>query len=287
MTFACLAASENPSAPQAPAPAGACDCHAHVILPEAAHPFVPNRSYTPPPATLEAYKAMHRRLGIERAVIVQPSVYGTDNTVTIDAIRAYGPTCRGIVVIEPDCPRADIEVMDRVGVRGARINMLFQGGILIEDLDSLAARIAEVGWHLQLLIDGPMLAEFEQRLARLPVPIVVDHMGHVQTRDGIEQAGFKALRRLVSKGRTWVKLSGNYRMSRQRPDFEDVVPFARALIRDGAERMVWGTDWPHPALSDFMPDDGHLLDALETYVDSSAQRAQILVDNPAMLYLFD
>lgn len=286
MTFHCLAPSDAPSAPQTPTPQGACDCHAHVILPEADHPFVPNRSYTPPPATLDAYKAMHRRLGIERAVIVQPSVYGTDNSVTLDAIRDYGPSGRGIVVIEPTCDLAAIEEMDRSGVRGARINMLFQGGVSIEDLGSLAARIATVGWHLQLLIDGPTLAELEGRLETLPVPIVVDHMGHVQTRDGVEQPGFQALLRLVSTGRAWVKLSGNYRMSSQRPDFADVVPFARALIRAGAERMVWGTDWPHPAMTDFMPDDGRLLDALDAYVDTSRQRAQILVDNPSELYRF-
>lgn len=286
MTFDCLAALETSSAPRTPPPPLACDCHAHVILPAQQHPFVPNRSYTPPPAPLSAYQAIHRRLGVERAVIVQPSVYGTDNTVTLDAVRAYGSNCRGIVVIAPDCPIDVIEAMDRQGVRGARINMLFEGGVSIEDLDALSARIASVGWHLQLLIDGPTLAAMEARLQTLPVPLVVDHMGHVQIRDGLEQAGFRALLRLVATGRAWVKLSGDYRMSSQRPDFADVIPFARALIREGAERMVWGTDWPHPALTDFMPDDGHLLDALDLYVDTAAQRARILVDNPAELYRF-
>lgn len=286
MTIACLAHLPEPSVPLHPLPKGATDCHSHVILPEADHPFVPNRSYTPPPATLAQYKALHARLGIERAVIVQPSVYGTDNTVTLDAIAGYGPNCRGIAVVDADVPSAELKRLDAGGIRGTRINMLFAGGIGLDDLEPLAQRIADLGWHFQLLIDGPTLAGLETRLASLPVPVVIDHMGHVQTKDGLAQAGFEALRRLVARGRTWVKLSGNYRMSRQRPAFEDVVPFAKALIAENPEHMVWGTDWPHPAMQDFMPDDGALVDALDAYVSDKAERARILVDNPARLYGF-
>ena len=287
MTTPCLPPLQSPSAPRDPLPDGACDCHAHVILPEAAHPFVANRSYTPPPATLDAYLAMHKRLGIQRAVIVQPSVYGTDNRVTAAAIAAYGDACRGIAVVEPDCPDAELAALNAAGIRGARINTLFGGGIDLGALDALAHRAADIGWHLQLLIDGPTLAELAPKLATLPVDIVIDHMGHVQAHDGLDQPGFVALRRLVSSGKAWVKLSGNYRISNQRPEFEDAIPFARALIRDGAERMLWGTDWPHPAMFDFMPDDGKLLDALDSYVDSNDQKIAILVDNPAVLYGFD
>lgn len=286
MTVTCLAPLPEPRAPTKPLPAGATDCHAHVILPQSAHPFVANRSYTPPPATLADYKALHVRLGIERAVIVQPSVYGTDNRVTLDAIAGYGPNCRGIAVVGADCPTADLSVMKAGGIRGARINMLFAGGIGLDDLEPLARRIAPLGWHFQLLIDGPTLADLELRLAKLPVPVVIDHMGHVQTRDGLNQPGFQALRRLVAGGNTWVKLSGNYRMSADRPRFEDVIPFARALIADGPDHMVWGTDWPHPAMKDFMPDDGDLVDALDAYVGNETQRKRMLVDNPAKLYGF-
>lgn len=286
MTADCLAPLTNPSLPRLSLPPGTCDCHAHVILPMTDHPFVEDRSYTPPPATLEAYKAMHRRLGIERAVIVQPSVYGTDNRVTLDAVRDYGPNCRGIAVVEPDCPLDDMRAMSNQGIRGARINMLFRGGVSIDELDALAARIAEADWHLQLLIDGPTLAELEPKLRALPVPIVVDHMGHMQARAGIDQPGFRALLRLVSGGRTWVKLSGNYRLSDQGPHFEDVVPFARALIAEGLDRLVWGTDWPHPAMQTFMPDDGHLVDAIDSYVFSNDQKQRILVANPKILYGF-
>lgn len=286
MTIACLAHLPEPSAPVHPLPKGATDCHSHVILPEADQPFVANRSYTPPPATLAQYKTLHARLGIERAVIVQPSVYGTDNTVTLDAIAGYGPNCRGIAVVDAGVPLAELKRLDAGGIRGARINMLFSGGIGLEDLEPLAHRIADLGWHFQLLIDGPTLAELEARLASLPVPVVIDHMGHVQTKDGMAQAGFAALRRLVAGGNTWVKLSGNYRMSRQRPGFEDVVPFAKALIAENPDQMVWGTDWPHPAMQDFMPDDGTLVDALDAYATDEQEKKHILVDNPARLYGF-
>lgn len=287
MTTPCLPPLPNPSTPKRALPKGATDCHAHVILPEEEHPFVRNRSYTPPPATLHAYKAMHAKLGIERAVVVQPSVYGTDNSVTLNAIADYGSNCRGISVVDSDCTNDELRRLDKRGIRGARVNILFRGGVDLEDLEPLARRIADLNWHLQLLIDGPTLAEIEGRLNELPVPVVIDHMGHVQTRDGIEQPGFKALLRLVSQGNSWVKLSGNYRMSSSRPRFDDVVPFAKALIAENPERMVWGTDWPHPAMYDFMPDDGDLVDAFDAYVCSEAERIRILVDNPANLYGFD
>ena len=286
MTQPCLAHLPDPTSPRVPLPKGSTDCHAHVILPETDHPFVANRSYTPPPATLADYRALHARLGIDRAVIVQPSVYGTDNRVTLDAIAGYGTNCRGIAVVNADCPRRELRKMDAGGIRGARINMLFDGGIGLSDLEPLARRIADLDWHFQLLIDGPTLADLEPRLSSLPVPVVIDHMGHVQTREGLNQPGFQSLLRLVSRGDTWVKLSGNYRMSSQRPGFEDVVPFARALVAENPERMVWGTDWPHPALQHFMPDDGVLVDALDTYVRSAEEKARILVENPLRLYGF-
>ena len=286
MTAVCLAHLPDPSPPKLPLPAGATDCHSHVILPENEHPFVANRSYTPPPATLAQYKALHAQLGIDRAVIVQPSVYGTNNEVTLEAIADYGSNCRGIAVVNADVPMPELERLNVGGIRGARINMLFAGGIGLEDLEPLAHRIAPLGWHFQLLIDGPTLADLETRLAHLPVPVVIDHMGHVQTREGLDQPGFKALRRLVGQGNTWVKLSGNYRMSTQHPTFDDVVPFAQALIAENPDHMVWGTDWPHPAMQEFMPDDGALVDALDAYVRSDTEKERILVQNPSALYGF-
>jgi predicted TIM-barrel fold metal-dependent hydrolase len=287
MKYDCLAHMEAPSAPLVPTPSLACDSHNHVIAGQDVQAYVTNRSYTPPAALLTDYKKMHVKLGIERAVIVQPSVYGTDNTVTLQTIAEYGSGCRGIAVVEPDVSDAELLSLQTGGIRGLRYNMIFSGGAGLDGIDVMAARCADLGLHIQLLINADMLIELEDKLRILPVPIVVDHMGLVQTADGIDQPGFQALLRLVEAGNCWVKLSGNYRMSSDRPNFDDVIPFARKLFEAAPEHMVWGTDWPHPAMTDFMPDDGHLLDALYSYVDTSSDIEKILVSNPAKLYGFD
>lgn len=287
MKYDCLAHMDTPSAPKLPTPPLACDCHSHVIATQEVQAYVKNRSYTPPVALLTDYKKMHAKLGIERAVVVQPSVYGTDNTVTLQAIAEYGLECRGIAVVEPDISDSQLLKLQAGGIRGLRYNMIFSGGTGLDGLDVMAGRCAELGLHIQLLINADMLVALEDKLCALPVPIIVDHMGLVQTTDGIDQPGFQALLRLVEAGRCWVKLSGNYRMSSDRPNFEDVIPFARKLFATSPEHMVWGTDWPHPAMTDFMPDDGHLLDALYSYVDTPQDMEKILVLNPAKLYGFD
>lgn len=287
MNYDCLAHMEKPTAPKLPTPALACDCHSHVIATQEVQAYVKNRSYTPPTALLIDYKKMHAKLGIERAVIVQPSVYGTDNTVTLQAIAEYGSACRGIAVVEPDISDSELFKLRAGGIRGLRYNMIFSGGTGLDGLDVMAARCADLGLHIQLLINADMLVALEGKLSTLPVPIVVDHMGLVQTKDGIDQPGFLALLRLVEAGNCWVKLSGNYRMSSGGPSFEDVIPFARKLFATSPEHMVWGTDWPHPAMTDFMPDDGHLLDALYSYVDTPQDVEKILVSNPQKLYGFE
>jgi predicted TIM-barrel fold metal-dependent hydrolase len=164
-------------------PPGACDCHAHVIAAPEVHPYVAERSYTPPPASLEAYKALHRVLGIERAVIVQPSVHGTDNRVTLEAIAGYGPDCRGIAVVDGTVGDKDLTRLHEGGVRGVRLNVLFGGGVGLQALEPLAARIADMGWHIQLLLDARTMEDLAPRVRRLPVPVVVDHMGHMQLPD--------------------------------------------------------------------------------------------------------
>lgn len=287
MTVTCLPALSNPSKPSGDVPKGACDCHAHVIEPQTVLPYVANRTYTPPPASLAAYKAMHRTLGIERAVIVQPSFYGTDNSVTLRAIMQYGSNCRGIAVVDDSITDDELEAMHAGGIRGLRYNLIFAGGVGLESLERMAARVQPLGWHIQLLIQGAMIAELEQSLMQLPVPAIIDHMGHIETVAGLDQPGFKALLRLAGAGKAWVKLSGNYRVSIEKPDFSDAVPFAKALIDASPEHMVWGTDWPHPAMSDFMPDDGLLMDALFTYTDDPRIIKRILANNPATLYGFD
>jgi 2-pyrone-4,6-dicarboxylate lactonase len=268
-------------------PPGACDCHAHVIAPEDIQPFVPNRDYTPPPASLEDYEKLHKTLGIQRAVIVQPSFYGTDNTVTLQAIHDYAGPCRGVAVVDVDIEDAALKEMHRAGVRGIRFNLAFAGGVSLDILDRLAARIAPLNWHVQLLVSPETIVENEDRFRRLPAPVVIDHFGLIDAADGVDQPAVDAMRRLLAAGKAWNKLSGCYRVSVDRPLFKNVVPVAKALIAEAPERMVWGTDWPHPAMFEYMPDDGHLLNALFDYADGEEQLRRILVDNPTELYDFD
>jgi len=286
VTDYCLGHDPDPVAPSVPLPKGACDCHAHVIAGPEICPYSPDRSYTPPPASLSDYKHLHRVLGIDRAVIVQPSIYGLDNSITLCSIRDYGPDCRGIAVVDESIGDDELENLHRGGIRGIRYNMMFGGGVALSGLERMADRISAFGWHVQLLIDGQGLTDLEARLRGLAVPTVIDHMGFIQAGNGLEQPGFQALLRLVAGGRTWVKLSGNYRISQQRPAFADAIPFAKALIAAAPERMVWGTDWPHPALFEFMPCDHELVEALYSYFDEPGMAQRILVDNPATLYGF-
>jgi predicted TIM-barrel fold metal-dependent hydrolase len=246
--------------------------------------MVAERGYTPPPARVQDFRAMHRVLGIERAVIVQPSVYGTDNRVTLDAIAAYGPECRGVAVVDPEIGAGDLVALHRAGIRGVRLNLSF-GGLGLDSLEAIAARIAPFGWHVQLLLDGRDLPDIAARLRALPVAVVVDHMGHMSVAHGLDHPGFRALLDLVGSG-AWVKLSGAYRVTAAGPPYADVAPLARALIAANPERAVWGTDWPHPAHDGPMPNDGDLLDGLLDWAPDEALR-MILADNPARLYGFD
>jgi predicted TIM-barrel fold metal-dependent hydrolase len=287
MTKLCLGPDSAPRAPGFAMPRGACDCHAHVIGPPEIYPYVPERSYTPPTASLESYRSLHRVLGIDRAVIVQPSVHGTDNQVTLEAIAGYGPNARGVAVVDATVDDRTLVRLNDGGIRGLRLNVLFGGGVGMHALEPLAERIADMGWHIQLLLDASDMVDLAPRLRRLPVPAVVDHMGHMKVANGIDHPGFQTLIDLVRDGVCWIKLSGNYRISAEEPPYLDAIPFAHALIEAGPERMVWGTDWPHPALNDFMPNDGDLLDALDAYAPDADLKRAILVDNPAQLYGFE
>ena len=286
MTKPCQGPNPTSRQPRLRAPAGATDCHAHVFGPPARYPFDPARSYTPPEAPLAAYRRMLDALGIERAVVVQPSVYGTDNRATLDAIHDFGPGCRGVAVVAPDIAETTLIDMHASGVRGIRLNILYRGGIGIEAMARLADRIKALGWHIQLLLDVRTLPELTSRLMALPVAIVFDHMGHMIVDHGIDHPGFKALLDLLRHDHCWVKLSGNYRISAAGPPYADAVPFARALVAANPARLVWGSDWPHPAVEGPMPDDGDLLDALLDYAPDPGLRRAILVDNPAVLYGF-
>ncbi len=278
--FAPRAASFRP-------PPAAVDTHFHVFADPARYPFASDRSYTPPEAPLEAYLRMQDALGLARGVLVQPSVYGTDNRLLLDILRAHGDRFRGIAVIGPKTGDGALEALDTAGVRGVRMNLLFRGGLEIADAERVARRIAALGWHLQVLIDVSRSPETVRRLGGLGLPLVFDHLGHMPAGKGVDDAGFQAMLALLREGRAWVKLSGAYRLSAEpRPPYRDVAPLARAILETAPERALWGSDWPHPSVAKPMPNDGALLDLLADWAPDPALRRRILCDNPAALYGF-
>ena len=283
----CAAPNPDPGSPKVAVPPNACDCHAHIFGPVEQYPLIPGRTYTPPPASIQAYQRMLSALGLDRAVIVQPSVYGTDNRCTYDAVAASDRKWRGIAVVGPSTNTHELRRLHDEGFRGVRINLLFKGGLAMEILEQVARLIAPLGWHLQLLIDGRDLPELAPRLRRLPVHFVIDHMGHMPAKLGLAHPGFTALFALVREGNCWVKLSGAYRISAQPYPYEDVAPIAKALVEAAPERMVWGSDWPHPSFQGAMPVDATLLDLLASWVPESGTRQRILTTNPAELYDFE
>lgn len=263
-----------------------CDSHAHIIGDPVHYPMVPERSYTPPTATIESYCHMLNTIGMERGVIVQPSFYGTDNRCTRDAVRASRGTLRGIAVVDPAVESRLLVEMTAEGFRGARFNLLFGGGLSFDALEEVARRVAHFGWHIQVLMDIRHLPAMEARISALPCHVVFDHLGHFPAEEGVNSPGFAALQRLLDKHRTWVKLSGGYRLSSMPPPYADLRPYARILCAQRPDRLVWGSDWPHPALQGEMPNDGALLDTLADWIPDETQRNRILVDNPATLYEF-
>lgn len=267
-------------------PADACDTHAHVIGSADRFPMVANRSYTPPPAPEAAYLGMLDSLGMARGVLVQISVYGTDNRCMIESLKAHHDRLRGIAVVAPDVGDGELEALHAAGVRGIRINVLFGGGVAIDEMERLAARVAPLGWHIQLLIDARNLPELGPRIMKLPVEVVIDHMGHMPVSAGTAYPGFQWMLRLLGEGRAWTKLSGAYRISQAGTPFHDTLDFAQALVAAAPERCVWGSDWPHVSVEGPMFNTGALLDLLPLWVPEEAVRNRILVDNPARLYGF-
>jgi 2-pyrone-4,6-dicarboxylate lactonase len=282
----CLGPDPNPRPPRFSVPAGACDCHAHIIGPLALFPLQPERSYTPPEAPLAAWRQILETLGLGRGVLVQPSFFGTDNSCMLQALARHRNTLRGVAAVDHDVSEAELESLAGDGVKGIRLNTLFQGGVSIDHLETLARRIEPLQWHIELLIDVRTLPALAPRLSKLPVEIVIAHLGHMPAAEGIDHPGFQSLLKLVRGGRCWVKLSGAYRVSNAGPPFHDTTHFARALVEADPTRLVWGSDWPHTAITGHMVNDGDLLDLLAHWVPEPRLRHLILVENPARLYGF-
>ena len=280
----------DPHAPTAfrPPPL-ACDAHCHVFGPADRFPFAAGRRYTPPDAGIDDLARLHARLGLDRAVIVQASCHGTDNAALLDALRRGEGRYAGVAMIDEATTDAELDELHEAGVRGTRMNFVAHlGGAPDADaVERIVFRAADRGWHVVLHLDAADLARYAPLLAWLPCPYVIDHMGRVDATAGLDQEPFRALLGLLHEGdRCWVKLSGAERLTAVGPPpYDDVVPFARALIAAAPDRVLWGTDWPHPNVR-HMPDDGDLVDLLAAFAPDEAVRHRILVENPARLYDF-
>jgi D-galactarolactone isomerase len=270
--------------PKRVAPPGACDCHMHVY--EDRYPLVPQAVFKPPHAPLKDYLAVRKALGLSRAVLVQPNGYGFDNRCMLEALAELGESARAIAIVEPDATDAELDRLTRAGVRGIRYHLLPGGMLPLETLETMAARVAGFGWHVQMQLDGRELEQYEKVFARLPVPLVIDHNGKFLEPVATDHPGFQALLRLLDGGNTWVKLSAPYETSKTGPPhYDDVSVLARALVAAAPDRCVWASNWPHPGRSP-VPDTPLMLDLLLEWAGDDPTRQRILVDNPARLYGF-
>jgi predicted TIM-barrel fold metal-dependent hydrolase len=283
-------------------PPGACDCHTHIHPDPEKFPFFAGRVYTPELASPEEMSELHKALRMERVVIVTPSIYGPDNSATLHGMTARGATARGVAVIDDKTSESDLDTMGKAGFRGVRLNLATGGtsdpNVGRQRFQAAVERMKTRGWHIQMYTNLAMISAIKDLVAASPVMLVFDHFGGAQAELGVEQPGFANLVELVKSGKAYVKISGAYRSSTKGPDYPDVAPFAKALIAANADRIVWGTDWPHPDSvtppgkkpSDVTPlhqiDDGRLLNQLEVWAPDAAVRKKILVDNPARLYGF-
>jgi len=295
-----LTAAQPATAVKFTVPPNACDCHTHIFGDPQRFPFTAGRTYTPESASVAEMRALHKALHTTRVVIVQPSVYGTDNSCTLDAIRQLGPNARGIAVIDDSTTDAALDEMHRGGIRGIRINLATVGQTDPElgrrRFTTAVARTRNRKWHIQMFTQLSVIAALQKEITSSPVPVVFDHFGGAQAAAGTSQAGFDVLVDLVRAGHAYVKVSAPYRGSNSAPDFADMAPLAKALISANVRRILWGTDWPHPDTAsgkqptDISPlrqiDDGRVFNQFSTWTASAEERKAILVDNPQSLYGF-
>jgi D-galactarolactone isomerase len=274
----------RPRQPKLATPAGACDTHIHFY--DAAAPVAPGAPM-PGSRTVAEYRAVQRRLGLERVIVVQPNAYADDNRLTLSTIAELGAGARGVGVVRPGVSDAEVERLTAGGIRGLRIMTLNGGTLGFDVMDALMARVHAFGWHANIQLDGRELPRYEAQIARLPGRFVIDHTGKFLEPVSVEDPAFASLLRLVDTGRCWVKVSGPYETSRTGPPrYEDVGRLAKALIARAPERILWASNWPHPTAGAAMPDEADLLDLLLEWAPDEATRARILRDNPAELYGF-
>lgn len=268
-------------------PAGATDTHCHIWGPLARFPYAEGRTYTPPERDKQVLRQLHQRLGIERVVVVQPIVHGTDNRVTLDAIADDPVNYRGIALVEPDASESHLAALHAGGIRGVRFSFVrhLKARPDLGATERTARKIAALGWHAVVHLDAADIGELAPFLRALPVPVVIDHMGRIDAGAGLDQQPLRDLVALAAHPNCWVKVSGADRVSVTGGAFEDVVPIARALMQAAPDRVLWGTDFPHPNPRQIVHDDADLVDVLARFGDEAALR-RLLVDNPARLYGF-
>lgn len=277
-----------PGATERVFPQGACDTHLHVFGSPGEFPFIAERAYTPPSATIEQYWSAYRPLGMDRCVLVQPSVYGRDHSLLKRTLGdAAAGSMRGVAVIFEDTPDTEMEELHRLGVRGARCNALFSGGVSIASVQSIADRVKGLGWHIQLLVDIDEDIRLVQGLAESGMTVVVDHFGHPSDCSDIDSRGIRSLRSLMREGCAWVKFSGAYRISAAASGVDPaVLPLAHSLVQANPHRIVWGSDWPHPGIDATSIASAELAGLITHWFPEEIRR-KALVDNPTRLYWED
>jgi len=278
----------NPVKPKYTPPPRACDGHCHIFGPASRFPYAPDRRYTPQDAGRETLAALHRHLGLERAILVQASCHGTDNNAMLDALEWSKGRWRGVAMVKKDVTDLELTTLHEAGVRGVRFNFVAHlgGAPDLKNVQAVIARVTPLGWHIQLHLDAEDIETYRDFLKSLRVPFIIDHMGRVEAKHGLDQKPFRHLLELMKNELAWVKVSGPERISSAGEPFHDAIPFARALIAAAPDRVLWGTDFPHPNVK-WMPNDGELVDLFAATVQDDATRKKILVDNPAGLYWTD
>jgi predicted TIM-barrel fold metal-dependent hydrolase len=284
----CQGPDPSPRKPRLTPPLGTTDTHFHILGPAATYRYVVDREYTPPDAPPSSYRRLREILGVQRVVMVQPSVYGQDNSCMIASANQLGAPARMIVVLPYSAPDEELERLHNAGARGIRFILAHRGGLPLTDLQRFSERLKPLGWHIQFLLRPADLIQLEPSLTKLATPFVIDHMGLIRPSDGgVEQPAFQSLLRLFRAGHCWVKLSGGYRFSSEEaPPYRDAIPLVAALVKERPDRLLWGTDWPHVMLKGEMPNTTDLLDLMLDWVPDENIRNQILADNPQLLFGF-
>ncbi|HTS41100.1 MAG TPA: amidohydrolase family protein [Xanthobacteraceae bacterium] len=276
----------NPNRPKLRLPPGSWDTHCHVLGPTEKFPYAATAPINFVDAPKEKLFALHAMLGIERCVIVHTATHGFDLRVTEDALAAKGGSYLGVALLPTTVSDGDLRRLDRLGFRGVRYNFMphLHRDYTFEQVMAFVPRLAAIDWHLQIHMDGALLPDMAPALARSPVPVVIDHIGRVDAGLGFEQASFQSLLRLMQNDKFWVKVSGCDRITRAGPPYADAIPFARKLVSEFPDRVVWGTDWPHPHHKGPIPDDGQMVDIIGEMAPSDDLRRKLMVDNPCRLY---